>query len=73
MASDVSAQLIELQSQFAFQEDLLAALNDRVVAQDRELQNLRNAITQLGEQLRQQSVMSDGANQAIELDRPPHY
>ncbi|GAA4083097.1 SlyX family protein [Zhongshania borealis] len=73
MASDVSAQLIDLQSQFAFQEDLLAALNERVVAQDRELQNLRNAISQLNEQMRQQSMASDGANQAIEIDRPPHY
>lgn len=73
MASDVSAQLIDLQSQFAFQEDLLAALNERVVAQDRELQNLRNAIRQLNEQMRQQSMASDGANQAIEIDRPPHY
>lgn len=73
MASDVSAQLIDLQSQFAFQEDLLAALNERVVAQDRELQNLRNAISQLNEQMRQQSMASDGANQAIGIDRPPHY
>lgn len=73
MASDVSAQLIDLQSQFAFQEDLLAALNERVIAQDRELQNLRNAITQLSEQIRQQSMVSDGANQTIEMDRPPHY
>jgi SlyX protein len=73
MSSDVSAQLIELQSQFAFQEDLFTALNERVVAQDRELQNLRNAISQLHEQMRQQSMVPDGANQAIELDRPPHY
>ncbi|MBB5185893.1 MULTISPECIES: SlyX family protein [Zhongshania] len=73
MVGDVSAQLIELQSQFAFQEDLLAALNDRVVAQDRELQNMRNAITQLSEQIRQQSTVSDGASQSIDMDRPPHY
>ncbi|MFT4919900.1 MAG: SlyX protein [Zhongshania aliphaticivorans] len=73
MVGDVSAQLIELQSQFAFQEDLLAALNERVVAQDRELQNMRNAITQLSEQIRQQSTVSDGAGQSVDMDRPPHY
>ncbi|WP_373087056.1 SlyX family protein [Zhongshania sp.] len=73
MVGDVSAQLIELQSQFAFQEDLLTALNDRVVAQDRELQNMRNAITRLSEQIRQHSTVADGASQSIDMDRPPHY
>ncbi|WP_373078361.1 SlyX family protein [Zhongshania sp.] len=73
MVSDVSAQLIELQSQFAFQEDLLAALNERVVAQDRELQAMRSAIAQLSDQIRQQSMVSEGSTSAAELDRPPHY
>ncbi|MEX1669930.1 SlyX family protein [Zhongshania guokunii] len=73
MASDISAQLIDLQSQFAFQEDLLGALNERVIAQDRELLEMRRAIAQLSEQLRQQNTDAEGAAQTIESDRPPHY
>jgi SlyX protein len=72
MADDVSAQLIDVQTQLTFQEDLLNALNDRVVAQDLEIRNLRRTLELLHEQMKQKNTSGEDA-QVVDSERPPHY
>tara|TARA_R110001592_G_scaffold50620_2_gene156405 strand:+ start:19668 stop:19886 length:219 start_codon:yes stop_codon:yes gene_type:complete len=72
MADDVSAQLIDVQTQLTFQEDLLNALNDRVVAQDLEIRNLRRTLELLHEQMKQKNTSGEEA-QFVDSERPPHY
>ena len=72
MASDVSTQLIEVQTQLAFQEDMLNALNERVVAQDLEIRNLRRTVELLHEQIKEKNN-AGVEGQIIENERPPHY
>ncbi|MBQ0797137.1 MULTISPECIES: SlyX family protein [Zhongshania] len=72
MADDVSAALIDVQTQLAFQEDMLNALNERVVAQDLEIRNLRRTLELLHEQIQQKNSAGEGAL-THELERPPHY
>ena len=78
MSSSEQKQLIELQTQLAFQEDLLNALNERVSEQDGELRILRQQLRQLAQASRQ---MRDAMEErgiadpslAAEVERPPHY
>jgi SlyX protein len=72
MADDISAQLIDVQTQLTFQEDLLNALNDRVVAQDLEIRNLRRTLELLHEQMKQKNASGEDA-QLVDSERPPHY
>lgn len=72
MSDDVREQLMELQTQFAFQEDLLTALNDRVIGQDRELERLRRALLALQDNY---AKLADSVAQVggESIERPPHY
>ncbi len=66
----VSAQLIELQTQLAFQEDALQALDNVVTSQQQSIERL----TKLHQQLeRQLATLSSGAEEAPGNQRPPHY
>ena len=71
MSDDVQHQLMELQTQFAFQEDLLSALNERVVKQDKELDRLKRMLLALQENY---VKLADSLPQSGgERERPPHY
>lgn len=72
MSIDVSSQLVEVQTQLAFQEDMLNALNERVVAQDLEIRNLRRTLELLHEQMKQKNASAEDS-QIHEMERPPHY
>lgn len=68
-------QLVDLQTRFAFQEDILQALNDIVTRQqqqidvlERELQLHREKLTDL-----MQALADRGPVQAPADERPPHY
>ncbi|MDP1933241.1 MAG: SlyX family protein [Gammaproteobacteria bacterium] len=68
-------QLVDMQSQFAFQEDLLRELNDVVARQQlqidalqRELLLHRDRITHVMDNLPDKSAAT-----ALADDRPPHY
>jgi SlyX protein len=73
MVNDHANQLIDLQTQLAFQEDLLTSLNDRVYAQDREMQKMQMAISRLSEQLREQNVAAEQGDNQPSFEKPPHY
>ncbi|MDX1491990.1 MAG: SlyX family protein [Pseudohongiellaceae bacterium] len=68
-------QLIELQSQFAFQEDMLTTLNDIVARQQRQIDALQRELLIHSDKI--SSVMEHIADKkggaAIEDERPPHY
>jgi len=75
--SEISTQdqLIELQTQFAYQEDLLEALNEIVTRQqsqidalERELRIHRDKLTHVLENL-----PASGEGGSNEEERPPHY
>ena len=66
----LSAQLVEMQTQLAFQEDMIQSLNQTVLQQQREM-------AQLSEQLEQMKVLlKESFAKPDKLpvnERPPHY
>ena len=75
MASDRDwqRQLVELQSQLAFQEDTVHQLNEALAAQQRELLSLRRELELLRERLAEQGRRLDAAEPQAPEERPPHY
>ncbi len=67
----VEERLINLESTVAFQDDLLAKLNELVSKQQLELHQLESKLEELRGQLReiQPSMVRDGADEPP----PPHY
>jgi len=64
----ISEQLIDVQSQVAFQEDTLQSLNEVVTRQQRQIENLHELLKS------QKSQLEAMANEGEEVeDRPPHY
>lgn len=71
MTSDkLTEQLEQMQSQLAFQDDTLHALNDVVAAQDLDIQQLNRKVELLIGQLQ---GLSEAANEIKPDERPPHY
>lgn len=78
MSSSEREQLVELQTQLAFQEDLLNALNARVTEQDGELRILRQQLQQLArvsrqmrDALEERGIAEPGLS--AQAEKPPHY
>jgi len=63
-------QLIELQTQVAFQEDALSELDDVVAAQQRQIEQLTLLCERLGRQLEQ---VATSWGESGEETPPPHY
>ncbi|MCB1677294.1 MAG: SlyX family protein [Halioglobus sp.] len=73
MADDVEAikaLLVEVQSQLAFQEETVQALNDALAGQQREILQLRRQLVLL--KARQDEQAADLQGGAAH-ERPPHY
>jgi SlyX protein len=68
---ELSAQLVELQTQLAFQEDALQALDDVVTSQQQSIDRLLLSQQRLERQLAELGGGTDEAPPADE--RPPHY
>ena len=68
-------QLIELQSQFAFQEDLLNDLNAIVVRQQDQIDALERELMLHRERLLHvlENLPEKGQSAASADERPPHY
>ena len=68
-------QLVDLQSQFAFQEDVISTLNDVVTRQQRQIDELQRELLIHNEKI--SSVMAHVANKdggaSMDDERPPHY
>ncbi|MFT3930432.1 MAG: SlyX family protein [Spongiibacteraceae bacterium] len=66
----VQQQLVELQTQLAFQEDVIRALDDVVIAQQQRLDQLEQSNQRVERQLADMLVSLE-AQASTEL--PPHY
>lgn len=70
-------QLVELQSQLAFQDDTINSLNEAVAAQQQEIIVLRQQLTLLKQRLDEQGerlAHGGGGDSASPADeKPPHY
>ncbi len=75
MSNDaILAHLQELQSQLAFQDDTLAALNDALSAQQQEILLLRRQVELLKQrQDEHAAAIEDLPGAGAEQERPPHY
>lgn len=62
--------IIELQTKYAYQEDLLQTLNDIVVEQQAELAMLKSDMKRMRESLRSMNTQSVRADEDVP---PPHY
>ncbi len=68
--AELQTQLIELQTQLAFQEDTLSALDTIVTTQQRQIDQLTLMCERLQQQLNQVAV---GGVESTEPELPPHY
>ena len=66
-------KLIELETKFSYQEDLLADLNGIVVKQQRQLDELLRELTAIKEQLQETVERGTEQREASQDERPPHY
>ncbi len=72
-SEDLQAQLTEVQSQLAFQEDTIASLNEALAAQQQEILTLRRQLTLLKQRQDEQAAQLDQGGGAPAQEKPPHY
>jgi SlyX protein len=77
MSADVETlkqQMLELQSQFAFQEDVVRNLDEALAAQQQEIMVLRRQLELLRQRQQEQAVQHEmELSAAPPDDKPPHY
>lgn len=77
MSADIDMlkqQMMELQSQLAFQEDALGSLDTALAAQQQEILVLRRQVELLRARQREQESNSEAGVASAPLDeKPPHY
>ncbi len=66
-------QLTEVQSQLAFQEDTVAALNDALASQQREILVLRRQLALVTQRQDEQAAQFESLAPAPGHEKPPHY
>ena len=67
----LATRVDELESQLAFQDELIESLNATVAKQDREILELKHQFSRLSERLKEIGDASPGA--APQDETPPHY
>lgn len=67
----LTKRIDELESQLAFQDELIETLNSTVARQDRELLDLQHQLGRLSERLKEMGDASSGGAPQDEI--PPHY
>lgn len=67
-------KIIDLETKFSFQEDLLQQLNKEILLQQRQIDALSLQLRLVREQL-SELLVQDGVQQAVPLpdEKPPHY
>jgi SlyX protein len=61
----------ELESQVAFQDEIVETLNTTVAKQDRELRELKHQLSRLSERIKEIGDAAPG--EAPQDETPPHY
>jgi SlyX protein len=70
---ELQKQLEELQSQMAFQDDMLQALQSALAAQQQDLLTLRRQLTLLKQRQDEQAQQVEEGLPAPASEAPPHY
>ncbi len=71
---ELKAAMADVQSQLAFQEDTVQALNDALAGQQQEILVLRRQLELLRAQLEQQAATADPMTTGLAgEEKPPHY
>lgn len=73
--TNTQQQLIELQTQLAFQEDLLQALNEVITRQQSQIDTLQREILSNRDKLTHvlENLPNSGEGSSNLEERPPHY
>lgn len=66
-------KLIELETKFSYQEDLLSDLNGIVARQQRQLDELISEMSEIKEQLQDAVGRDPAGGQEEQIEKPPHY
>jgi len=66
-------KIIELETKFSFQEDLLSDLNEIVAKQQRHLDELITEMSEIKEQLQDAAERGSAEGQEEQDEKPPHY
>ena len=66
-------KLIELETKFSYQEDLLSDLNAIVARQQRQLDELISEMSGLKEQLQDAAGRGPAGGPEEQIEKPPHY
>lgn len=66
-------QVIELQEQLAYQDDILHKLNDVIALQDEELRQLKEWMQILNRQFKELKDDDHSAGRLHDSEKPPHY
>ena len=69
----LAADLMEVQSQVAFQEDTIAVLNEAITHQQQEIIVLRRQVELLKQRWEEQSTNTDQSQPPVVDEKPPHY
>lgn len=71
--STISSQaLIDFETRLAYQDDLLAAMNQRIVEQDNEIAKLQMQLQHLNEKLKT-NLEPSNSSYTLDNEPPPHY
>jgi SlyX protein len=65
--------LIELETKFSYQEDLLSDLNEIVAKQQRQLDELITEMSGIKEQLQDAAERGSAEGHKEQDEKPPHY
>lgn len=68
---NLASRIDELESQLAFQDELIESLNTTVARQDHEILDLKHRLGRISERLKEIGDASPGA--APQDETPPHY
>ena len=68
---DLKARISELETQLAFQDDLLQSLNQVIIRQEEQLQEFDQQLKSLREQVT--AISAESAKASGEEPPPPHY
>ena len=66
-------KLIELETKFSYQEDLLSDLNEIVAKQQRQLDELVTEISGIKQQLQDAAERGSAEGHEEQDEKPPHY
>ena len=68
---NLTRRIDEIESQVAFQDELIESLNTTVARQDRELLELKHQLSRLSDRLKE--IGDASAGEAPQDETPPHY